>query len=532
MTSVETRPGNSRAISWIISLNYSERVVSSEKVKLHRLAQDLPYHDMKPPSGVRVIEIEAVHVRIVLMNPPTAAVPRPDIGKQGCVDSRFEDSAFDEESLFCDVDGADQDLLAFDDLGACDHDHLQNPAQATDESELQDSNGSASDTSCPYLTPPPSQEATEEPLQASDSDPIQHTTHHVNVEALMSSLETGLRHVMCRPSSRTSKANIIHSNEDFDSLPIIAPALWEPDYHKSLSERAVFLPTISHAIANVSGHNSATLGLKVKAWQLSHRHPHKGGETITPSASLSTNEVQEAISVDLWAAIASGLNHTRTAKRSRSLHDVFESTDGAVALGDAEPMLDETVTDCGSDGICDESEFEDLLDMASEADDVSMCDLAISETGDMCVSTLTEAFGDTLHRLPNRWTSEHPSRVDPGSILFEDCTELHENDSCGVLGSGVEEGGGSFGSHREISQCWSGSDPAHDSEVLQYPETAGAGSDSEDMLLWHLGDAGVKSPNGQVDSPMGAGTKDSEGLRGDGCADMFSDIGFAFCSEY
>ena len=76
--------------------------------------------------------------------------------------------------------------------------------------------------------------------------------------------------------------------------------------------------------------------------------------------------------MDLWAAIVSGLSNTRAAKQSRPLRDLFESTHMADGLGDAEPMLDDVATDYGSENTCDESEFEDLLDVASEAEDRSV----------------------------------------------------------------------------------------------------------------------------------------------------------------
>ena len=419
------------------------------------------------------MKAEAVTVKMLLMNTAAAKALDPVSCKQGCVDTGNgdEEPTFDEESLFSSVDIADSvQLCSSDDTGTCELGYLRNSVLTVDKSELQSSNTFSAQSSCAYLTPPPSQETRENEMQNSGRNIQQHSTRRVSSEELMASLEAGLRHVMCEPLSRNSKGNKITSNEDFDCLPIIAPALWLPDYHRSLSEQAVFLPTISHAIANVSGHSSARFGLKVKAWQLSQRHPHKGGNVFSARAIVDKNEVQEALSVDLWATMASGLNHMRTAKQSH-LRDIFESADGACAVGETEYMLDEIATDCGSDGTCDEeSEFEDLLDPASNSDDGSMCNLSVSDIGDTCHPTWTEACCEAPDRLPNRWNSEHPSRPDPECNLFEDSTELHETEPCSDLGFGAGEGERWFGSHRENGQCWGGSDSVHDSMVLQYPE--------------------------------------------------------------
>ena len=499
MTSIETRPNNSQAASWIISLDYSQRTAPSAEVKLHKLAPEIPYHDTKPPPGVRVIKVEAIHVKVLLRNSPAAKVAKPVSCKQRHVDSRKEDLIFDDESLFGSIDGFDQEQMCPScDARMDDSDRTQSPTLDFEKSGQQISNAPILESSNAYFTPPPSQEMRQKRVRQSDTEPKQHVTHHVSSQAILTSLEIGLRHVMCKAPSGNSKNHTITSNEDFDYLALIAPALWLPDFHKSLSERAVFLPTISHAIANISGHSSAGLGLKVKAWQLSHRYPHEGKELFSPGSSPDMNKVQGALSVDLWAAMASGLITTRTAKQSRPLRDLFESTQGANGLGDAEPMLDEIDTDYRSDTTCDESDFEDLLGLASESDDGSVCNLAVCDTGDVWSSPWTEAPTD---RLPNRWNPEHPSRLGPDLDMFEDSTDLYEDDPCGILGSEDGGDGHSSGTHREISQCWSGLELDHDSEVVQFPETAGAEPDADDMLLWDLGGFGETSSSGQADLP-------------------------------
>ena len=490
MTSIETRPNTPQAASWIISLDYSALKASPEKAKLHKLAPELPYHDIKPPPGVRVIKVEAVHVKMLLSNSPTAKVLKPAVCKTNDAEPAVENPTFDEESLFCSMDIVNEEQQCPTGDAEIDHIyHTQSSAQQSDGLRLSDL--ITAESSCAYLTPPPSQETREEGVQHSGIEPKQHMTSLVSTDTLMTTLETGLRHVMCKPPSRNSKSHniTITSNEDFDCLPIIAPALWEPDYHKSLSDRAVFLPTISHAIANVAGHSAAGLGLKVKAWQLSHRHPHKGRETFSAQASLDTNEVQEAISVDLWAAIVSGLSNR--ANQSRPLRGLFEPTHGAEGLGEAESMLDEVATDYESDTTCDESDFEDLLDMASAAEDGSICDPEVGDTSDnICASPWPEAEAPT-DRLPNRWNPEHPSCLDPDYDMFDDRTELYDANPCGVVGPGDAECWRCFGSHREIGKCWSDSYLDHDSEVLQYLEPAEGEPDANDMLLWSLIESGA-----------------------------------------
>lgn len=498
VTSIETRPSDHRAASWILSLDYSEQTVSPEKVKLHKLSPGLPYHDTKPPPGVHVIKVEAFRVKIILEKPHIATPSPSGLRKIDDVTHEHENSPFDGESLFNNHGTAEEEHLGLDNDEEFWHSGSVQCSTAPHEIyERQDCDKTATDGSYAYLTPPASQEEKE----SSNSDRVlnsfQHMAGHISVENLLSTLETGLRHVMCKPPTRKSKVNVIVSNEDFDSLPAVAPALWVPDYHRSLSERAVFLPTISHAIANVSGHSSAKSGLGIKAWQLSHRYTHLGKETFSASVAPKTNEVQDALSASLWTEMAAGLNYTKTGKQSQPFHDSFESTHEVDAFQDTEDMLDEAQMECGSDGTCDESEFEDLLDVASDADDDddhSSCNWSVGDIGDMCAPGSTEALE---HRLPNRWNSEHPSRLDPDFSMVDNSPKLDESNPRGVAGLGDGGEGGCNGSHREISQQWDDSYLAHDSTTLQYLKMEGEGFEAEDMLLWDVGVVGAESSSEQ-----------------------------------
>lgn len=204
--------------------------------------------------------------------------------------------------------------------------------------------------------------------------------------------------------------------------------------------------------------------------------------------------------------MASELINTRTAKQSRPLRDLFKSIHGADGLGDAEVMLDEIDTDYESDTTCDESDFEDLLGATSDADDGSICNLSVCDTGDVCSSPWTEAPSD---RLPSRWNPEHPSRLGPDFDMFEDSTELHEGDPCGKPGSEYGADGHSFGTHREISQCWHGSDFDHDSVVLQFPKRLAQSPTPTTCFVGSGGFGGTPS-SGQVDLTVAANPNESD----------------------
>jgi hypothetical protein len=498
VTSIESGPNDDRAFSWAVSLDYNEQKTTPEKVRLHKLSPELPYHDTKPPLGVHAIRVEAFHVKMLLKKSSTTAPCKPGPTKHKGVDRDCNSTAFDGESLFHnhDLDITDDQSPCFDiDAESYDADRSQYLSVPSESHGRQVCSIPLADGSCAYLTPPPSQEKEEDKREESVVVQSQHDPNHVYAKTLLSSLETGIRHITCKLPNRKSRTNVVVTNEDFKSLDMIAPALWVPGYHQSLSERALFIPTISHAIAKVSGHGSAKLGLRVKAWQLSHRYPHLGKGIFSTSVTARTNEVQEALSASLWTEMTAGLHDIGAAKRSQPFRNAFEFPGEVDASRHMEDMLDETAMDCGSEGTSfDESDFENLLDEASDAEDYeSTYNWSVSDIGDMRDSWSTEAL-----RLPDRWNSEHPSRLDPEGGLVVDSSKLGESDHCDVLWS--EDGGdrGDRGSHREIGQRRDGSGGDHDSTSLLCPDMEYGESDVEDMLLWDWGDVGAGNPSGQA----------------------------------
>jgi hypothetical protein len=493
VTSIETGPSDHRASSWTLSLDYNEHIVSPEKLKLHKLSPDIPYHDMKPPPGVHVVKIEAFRVRILLKKPPTTIALRHGLSRCDGIAHEDESATFDSESLFQNSASADEGQPCFDiDAKFRNSDRMQCSTISEDNFVLQSHITPIADSRCAYLTPPSSQDREEHDRTESATGPIQRVADHVCTETLLSCLEIGLRHVMCKSSSRKSKANTIVSNEDFKCLPIIAPALWVPEYHQAVSERAAFLPTISRSIANVSKHSSTNIGLGTKVWQLSHRHPNMSREIFPMSAATKATDIQEALSANLWTAMTAELNDTRTARQPRSSRDNFNSTRDMDTLTEVEDMLDEFAADDDSDdsdGMCSDSDLEDLLSVAIKTDEDSMCNWSGSDIGHM-----SECSTEALDIYPpDRWDMEHPSPLDSPCDMVGDGPELDESDSCGVVGARDGEGGGSIGIQCGFSQRWDGLDYAHDSATVQFSRMESEGFEVDETLLWDLEDVGAES---------------------------------------
>lgn len=462
-----------------------------KKAKLHKLALDIPYYDVKPPSGIPVIKVEAICIKILLRKPLAHGSLKPN----RCADREGGNMKNHREMLFNRIN----EVQLFSNTKA--ESGADSGLRSSKTYLEQEHSMSVAEGDYAYLTPPPSQETKEESREELTLQPVQETVSHVSAETVLSSIETGLKHTMRDLPSRMSRTNIITSNEDFDSLAKIVPALWMPEYHKSMSERAVFLPTVSHAIANVARNSSASLGLRIKTWQLSNRYPHPGNEVPSEHPPGNNDGMQQALSVSLWTAISSALK-ARTARQSRLFCDSFASGDQLNAFGDTGDMLDIFAESDKLDQIGDVYDSDDLLDTVSETDNESMSNWSIDDSGDVHGPCCTEV---SEHRLLDRWNTEHLSLLDPEFDMFDYGSELRGNlpESVFEAKDGAVEGNGD---RRDRGRCWNGSDRDHDSVTLRFLETEGEESNAEDMLLEH-GEDGAKPSSGQVDS---AGCADTE----------------------
>lgn len=418
---------------------------------IHRLSPDLPYYDTKPPPGVTVARIEVVHVNM-LLTPTLDALPRipvpPDIfhNPEGGLDSDMLFSTHDDLdgtwfSLFCDNPNqfesddrkmyfaAEQDI----DIDITSDIGMQNP-------ESQDLEVFAPQQTCPYLTPPSSQGSLEQFQNKSASMPATLKAQSIGATDVLQVIQAGLRFATLKSPSRKVKYATVSSNEGFKSLSNIAPALWVPDYHRSVSSRVVLIPTISHAIANVSSRASTNAGLSEKVRQFTRQQSRKDDRDVLSNAL----ELQDALSVQVWQGMTSTLSSTAIPRKLQPFSDVAEPN-GADVYESMEDMLDEAANYQESYESCDESEFEDLDDTLSEFNDEIAGE--IDDLGEV-ESMHSGWIGGLQDCLADRWHLE--------DLLLNDA----ESD---MLGGGLEF------DRRTLCEF---AEPSHGDNVVDRPQRA------------------------------------------------------------
>jgi hypothetical protein len=496
VTSIETRPSDCRVASWVLSLDYDEQISPSERPKLHKLSPDLLYHDTKPPPGVTVAKLEVFRVNMLLTPNLNASACRPvpsDIFDQNPEEELDTDMLFSANDalddawspLFFDHPDPDPDDFECNDLHEyffAEQDVDVTNDFGTQNPELQTFEAFAPQQRCPYLTPPSSQGT----LDQSQNEPLKTVTfqtQRMSVGDVLQVVEAGLKHATLKPATRKFKSATVSSNESFKYLSSVAPALWVPDYHRTVASRAVLIPTISHAIANVSSRASTNLRLKEKVRQLACQQSRNYDEAGPSDVRARANEQRGPLSVQIWQGMTSTLSLAATARKLQPFSDIAEPNDHTDSYESMEDMLDETASDQKSCTSCDESNFEDLHDTLSEFDgDIT------SEMGDLGnlgnLGSMRSVWSGQLENLPvDAWDSEGPLLSDSESDLFGDSLELEMGMLCEVMES---SGSRNFidGHQRVMSR--DGSSPTPAAIASEFEEIGAEGFDVECLMpeLW------------------------------------------------
>lgn len=258
-----------------------------------------------------------------------------------------------DESAFWSDDCADSDMLDVQTDCAL---SLDDEAAIVDLNSQPDRPRCTTLHSSAYMTPPSSQKKSERSQSSMSTGSQKEHCSKLVVKGLMTILETGLRHAVRGTPARRSSSTRVVNNEDFKCLSALAPALWVPECHRAVSNRAVFLPTLSHAISNVSRNCSTSAGLHNKVQELVRRRQH--GNFALQSSEI--DHTQTALSVGLWHLVVSNSQkHSAKQLRPFSVH---------AEIGDAltpSEMIDDLLDDAESEpDFCqdsDGSDFEDLL---------------------------------------------------------------------------------------------------------------------------------------------------------------------------
>ena len=199
----------------------------------HKLGVDVPFHDVRPPSGILIAALETIELEIAISKHPQPEYevnqsPNTDILPL-CSETLLRCRSFDTLHSF--ISSEQSEAM------------LELPSATREDQEPDDTgivaesvDGEADDIDLDMLL------EAENNQQAAQKDPT---------SAIMKLLDVALRRAMSSSPSHAAEGIITQSNASLRALSSIAPFMFRPGHLSGVAGRAVFLPTINRSIANV-----------------------------------------------------------------------------------------------------------------------------------------------------------------------------------------------------------------------------------------------------------------------------------------
>ncbi|KAI7500080.1 hypothetical protein KC367_g3935 [Hortaea werneckii] len=316
----------------------------------HKLATENPRNDMKPPKGMHSYALEAVQVSMHVERKPSRKRRR-----KGTVLERTRSNTF-ERRLESAVDafGSDEELLQAEADDALLPYHASFATDENDNSQemiRKNSKYTLFDEDWATASVPPVPEKCTGDVRrlnawgASEQDAIDN-----QADEALRLFDVALRATITEQPRRFGHGVKMKNAHKLKRLADIAPSTWAPGFSSDISSRAVFIPTISHALANVASHGNSVHGTETL---------YAGdGEGSTIS------QPRDRLEMNLWDLMRRAMYDEDSAQHLKPLHfDKSTEVDKeieVVRLPDP-PLIYEEIVDIDSDASLDQVLEEDQM---------------------------------------------------------------------------------------------------------------------------------------------------------------------------
>ncbi|KAK5127470.1 hypothetical protein LTR85_006809 [Meristemomyces frigidus] len=441
-TAVEVSSNDASGLNIItISLSYDDEPQGPVRRRLHKIGADVPFYDLKPPSGVPAHALDVVHLALSISRTSRRKRGKLDTGAEqnvAATDYRTLDSGASAALDWCDEEllGTEANVLAnesdLDDLllASLDDDGSQDaPSTSPGNSDGAEDR----EVDLPAMLRKRSSSVS---VPQADGEP------GVGPEHMLQLIDAAVRLAISDTPKRLGKGMRVSYNETFKHLSDMAPSLWSPGYLPAMSDRALFLPTISHALNSI-GRKTGNARLRSKMAKLSGR-----------AAYADDHGSQERIGVRLWRLLQVGLYDGDAARRLKPL---AISGTAYHSLGEENRLntLDESQQSSQEADIALDDGLDDFNSEYDELDSAELCDEELLDSllyggGNGDIMADTEDHGNELGRLeqllnePSHGPSlrDHPKDTSISGCIASGLGLRDEDDSdedllsiCGSVGS-------------------------------------------------------------------------------------------------
>ena len=367
-----------------VYLTYADVPAEPSRRQLHKLGVDVPFYDTRPPPGVETISIHSTILDICIQRSSARKQRRRTQQSKADVAGTADDPvicdrfAMDDEELL-EIDGEDfRDFSPNSSRGAS-----QEAAGCCSELEYEGSDqddilmlleGNECDTS---MSESRKLENPSVLKRVSSNSSLQPIKAGIETHAILNMVDAAIRGAISGTPTRLPKGISIKRGESFRALAAIAPSLWSPGYLPAIASRAVFLPTISHAIRSVCNVNTRSNGLKARVQDLGNhvykRSPRYSMHKTSPANAKAPFILPSSqLSAQIWRTMQRELYNWDAARRLKSFSVSVHDCTGDTAL--PEGMNDDSQWCCDLTSLQDIEECEEyLLDSDLESED-SICD--------------------------------------------------------------------------------------------------------------------------------------------------------------
>ena len=149
---------------------------------------------------------------------------------------------------------------------------------------------------------------------SSPSEVLAQHDHGLVLEDVMELLDAATRYCISNTPQRLSQGIKITRRESFTHFSDFAPSLWLPGYLPAVSQRAAFLPSLSHALINIGGKHSRSISLRHKLDELARQN------RISGHAGHGDTGPEDNISTSLWRLLQQGCHKSTSAALPIAFH--------------------------------------------------------------------------------------------------------------------------------------------------------------------------------------------------------------------
>ena len=309
-----------------LQLTHDVDSLPASRRTFHKLGVGVPFYDVGPPTGVETVACESVRLDMTVSREGKAKRRRlfeeipicRSLSLRNDSNSTFDDLDPDEllldAELVRDISSTSQDPLSTTELG----------------SVLELGHYSACEREKPSL------KRTQLDTSMSEQDG----------PWILQMIDVALRGAICGSLARIDRSFLMDATGYHLPLAAIAPSIWSPGYHPSIADRAIFLPTINHAIDSLQRRCSSR--------GQSHQRHEKPGHSAVTSSPYSPDHT-----LSLWSLLQRGLTDPRAAHDLPPLQTFVVGNTAADSLHNLllQPQVDHSF---GLD--LQEEEDEELLD--------------------------------------------------------------------------------------------------------------------------------------------------------------------------